>query len=136
LLYRIDPRAGTVTMTVNNPELHNAMPASGLAAGAGQLWLYGLGGNGQQLHKLDPADGRLLAMRRLSSRTDQTGVLAAGDRVVAVRSGRRLLLSDPGGTLRATVPVPEAQGGLAVGPDAVWVADPARGRLLRVDPGF
>jgi len=26
-------------MTVNNPELHNAMPASGLAAGAGQLWL-------------------------------------------------------------------------------------------------
>jgi hypothetical protein len=46
------------------------------------------------------------------------------------------LLSDPGGTLRATVPVPEAQGGLAVGPDAVWVADPARGRLLRVDPGF
>jgi hypothetical protein len=38
--------------------------------------------------------------------------------------------------LRATVPVPEVQGGLAVGPDAVWVADPARGRLLRVDPGF
>jgi photosystem II stability/assembly factor-like uncharacterized protein len=125
-----------VTMTVNNPDLHNAMPAVGLAAGAGQLWLYGLGGAGQQLHKLDPADGRLLATRQLSSRTDQTGVLAAGDRVVAVRSGRRLLLSDPGGTLRATVPVPEAQGGLAVGPDAVWVADPARGRLLRVDPGF
>jgi hypothetical protein len=62
--------------------------------------------------------------------------MAAGDRVVAVRSGRRLLLSDPGGTLRATVPVPEAQGDLAVGPAAVWVADPARGRLLRVDPGF
>jgi hypothetical protein len=136
LLYRIDPRAGTVTMTVNNPDLHNAMPAVGLAGGAGQLWLYGVGGAGEQLLKLDPADGRLLAMRQLSSRTDQTGVMAAGDRVVAVRSGRRLLLSDPGGTLRATVPVPEAQGGLAVGPDAVWVADPARGRLLRVDPGF
>lgn len=136
LLYRIDPRTGTVTMTVNNPDLHNAMPTDGLAAGAGQLWLYGLGGAGEQLHKLDPADGRLLAMRQLSSRTNQTGVLAAGDRVVAVRSGRRLLLSDPGGTLQATVPVPEARGGLAVGPDAVWVADPARGRLLRVDPGF
>jgi hypothetical protein len=136
LLYRIDPRTGTVTMTVNNPDLHNAMPADGLAAGAGQLWLYDLGGAGEQLHKLDPADGRLLGMRQLSSRTDHTGVLAAGDRVVAVRSGRRLLLSDPGGTLRATVPIPEAQGGLAVGPDAVWVADPARGRLLRVDPGF
>ena len=136
LLYRIDPRTGTVTMTVNNPDLHNAMPATGLAGGAGQLWLYDLGGTGEQLIKLDPADGRLLAMRQLSSRTGQTGVMAAGDRVVAVRSGRRLLLSDPGGTLRATVPVPEAQGGLAVGPAAVWVADPARGRLLRVDPGF
>jgi Repeat of unknown function (DUF6923) len=137
LLYRIDPRTGTVTMTVNNPDLHNAMPASGLAGGAGQLWLYGHGGTGRQvLHKLSPADGRLLATRQLSSRTDQTGVLAAGDRVVAVRSGRRLLLSDSGGTVRATVPVPEAQGGLAVGPAAVWVADPARGRLLRVDPGF
>jgi hypothetical protein len=136
LLYRIGPRTGTVTMTVSNPDLHNAMPASGLTAGAGQLWLYGLGGTGQQLHKLDPANGRLLATRRLSSRTDQTGVLAAGDGVVAVRSGRRLLLSDPGGSLRATVPVPEAQGGLAVGLGAVWVADPARGRLLRVDPGF
>jgi len=123
-------------MTVNNPDLHNAMPATGLAGGAGRLWLYDLGGTGEQLIKLDPADGRLLAIRQLSSRTGQTGVMAAGDRVVAVRSGRRLLLSDPGGTLRATVPVPEAQGGLAVGPYAVWVADPARGRLLRVDPGF
>jgi hypothetical protein len=65
MLYRIDPRTGTVTMTVNNPDLHNAMPAVGLAGGAGQLWLYGVGG-----------------------------------------------------------------------PDAVWVADPARGRLLRVDPWF
>lgn len=136
LLYRIDPRTGTVTMTVNNPDLHNAMPAVGLAAGAGQLWLYGISGTGEQLHRLDPADGRLLGERQLSSRTDQTGVLAAGDRVVAVWSGRRLLLSDPAGTLRATVPVPEARGGLAVGPAAVWVADPARGRLLRVDPGF
>jgi hypothetical protein len=26
--------------------------------------------------------------------------------------------------------------GLAVGAGAVWVADPTRGRLLRVDPGF
>lgn len=33
LLYRIDPRTGTVTMTVNNPDLHNAMPATGLAGG-------------------------------------------------------------------------------------------------------
>ena len=132
------PRTGTVTMTVNNPDLHNAMPAVGLAGGAGQLWLYGVGGAGEQLHKLDPADGRLLAMRQLSSRTDQTGVLAAGDQVVVVRSGRRLLLFDPAGTLRATVPVPEARDGLAVGPepDAIWVADPARGGLLRVDPGF
>src|SRR5918993_3857709 len=47
------PRTGTVTMTVNNPDLHNAMPAVGLAGGAGQLWLYGVGGAGEQLHKLD-----------------------------------------------------------------------------------
>jgi hypothetical protein len=136
-LYQIDPRSGTVTRTVDNPDLHNAMPANGLAGGAGQLWMYTYDGSGrQQLHTLDPADGRLLATRQLSARSGNLGVMAAGDRVVAVRSGRQLLLTDPGGTLRATVPVPEAQRGLAVGPVAVWVADPERGRLLRVDPGF
>jgi hypothetical protein len=136
-LYQIDPRTGTVTMTVDNPDLDNSMPASGLAGGAGQLWMYTYDGSGrEQLHRLDPADGRLLATRQLGARSRKLGDMAAGDRVVAVRTGQQLLLSDPGGTLRATVPVPEARGGLAVGPDAVWVADPDRGRLLRVDPGF
>jgi hypothetical protein len=137
-LYQIDPRSGTVTSTVDNPDLDNSMPASGLAGGAGQLWMYTYDGSGrEQLHRLDPADGRLLATRQLSARSSKLGDMAAGDRVVAVRTGRQLLLTDPaGGTVRATVPVPEGQHGLAVGPDAVWVADPARGRLLRVDPGF
>jgi streptogramin lyase len=135
-LQRIDPGTGGLTMTVSDPGLHNAMPATGLAGGAGGLWMYGVSGTGEQLFRLDLATGRPLAMRQLGSRTnlEVLGVLAAGDRTVAVRSGTSLQLADPAGTLGARFPVPGPRGGLAVGSGAVWVADPARGRLLRVDP--
>jgi streptogramin lyase len=134
-LQRIDPESGTVTMTVSDPDLHDAMPAIGLAGGAGGLWMYGMSGTGEQLFRLDPATGRPLAMRQLARTNPEVlGVLAAGDRTVAVRSGTSLRLADPAGTLQAPFPLPGPGGGLAVGSGAVWVADPARGRLLRVDP--
>ena len=40
-LRQVDPRDGTVTRTVSNPELHNLMPANRLAGSAGGLWLQG-----------------------------------------------------------------------------------------------
>jgi hypothetical protein len=136
-LYRIDPRQGTVTATVSDRDLHGSMPGTGLAGGSGGLWLLGGGGAGEQLFQLDGTTGQMRAMLQLTPRTGgRVGDLAAGDGVVAVRSGQRLVLADAAGVHRATVPIPEALGGLAVGLGAVWVADPDRGRLLRVDPGF
>jgi streptogramin lyase len=135
-LYRLDPRRATVTSTVSDPDLHGSMPGTGLAGGAGGLWLLGVEG-GEQLFRLDPATGRILAEQPFGQRSGgRIGTLAAGDRVVAARVGPRLVLADAAGAIRADMPVPEAIGGLAVGSGAVWVADPARGRLLRVDPGF
>jgi streptogramin lyase len=135
LLHRVDPKAGTVTATVSDPERSGVL-ATGLAGGAGGLWLLGSGA-GEELYRLDPATGRTRAMATIRSRTgDRPGVVAAGDGVVAVRIGATLYLVDPAAQVRAIVPVPRSPGGLAVGAGAVWVADPARGRLLRVDPGF
>ena len=87
-----------------------------LPGGAGRLWSYDLDGTGEQL----------ISLTRLTGGSWPCGSSAHGP--------TRLESWRPG--TGATMPVPEAQGGVAVGPDAVWVADPARGRLLRVDPGF
>jgi hypothetical protein len=134
-LYRIDPERGAVTGTFREPELQSTMPGTGLAGGPGGLWLLGVGDAGEQLSRIDPVTGRLLAVFRLGSWTDGQLRALAVDRLVAVRGGSSVLLTDPfaGGT-HAIVGLPEARGGLAVGWDAVWVADPARGRLLRIDP--
>jgi hypothetical protein len=136
-LRRIDPREGTVKATVSDRDLHAAMPADALAAGAGGLWLHGFGAAGEQLFRVDAISGQMEADVILGQRTGgATALLAAGDRVVAVRSGDNLFLVDPAAdSIRATVPVPAMRaGGLAVGAGAVWIGDPARGRLLRVDP--
>jgi streptogramin lyase len=136
LLHRIDPKDGTVTATVSDPD-RNGVLATGLAGGADGLWLLGAGA-GDELYRLDPVTGMTRAMVQISSRAGgQVGMVAAGDQVVAVRGGKRLYLVDPAiGQIRAIVPVPEGRGGLAVGSGAVWVADPTGGRLLRVHPGF
>ena len=64
-------------------------------------------------------------------------LVAAGDLVVAVQSERRLFLVDPAtNSVRVGMDLPKGRGGLAVGAGAVWVTDPARGRLLRIEPGF
>ena len=137
LLYRIEPRDGTVTATVVDPD-RNRVLATGLAGGAGGLWLLGDGGAGEELFRLDPATGRTLATLPIRSRPGgQVGVVAAGDRVVVIRAGPSLYLIDPAADeVRSIVPIPEARGGVAAGSGAVWVADPPRGRLLRIEPGF
>jgi hypothetical protein len=138
-LHRVDPRDGTVAATVGGPDLRGALPAAALAGGAGGLWLHGFGPAGEQLLRLDPVSGRVEAASTLSrgpgGRTVQVD-LGAGDRLVAVRSGSRLLLADPDHALvRATMPAPGTLGaGMAVDGGLVWLSDPARGRLLRIGP--
>jgi Sigma-70 region 2 len=62
--------------------------------------------------------------------------LGVGDRLVAVRSGSRVLLADPDqGVVRAIMPAPGSRGaGMAVDGGLIWLSDPARGRLLVAGP--
>ena len=137
-LRQVDPRDGTVTRTVSNPELHNLMPANRLAGSAGGLWLQGSSTDGELLVRLDPSSGEPRATIALAPRSKVTvPLVAAGDLVVAVQTERRLFLVDPAtNSVRVGMNLPKGRGGLAVGAGAVWVTDPARGRLLRIEPGF
>jgi hypothetical protein len=134
-LHRVDPVDGTVEATVGDLNLRVAA----LAGGAGGLWLHGFGPGGERLLRLDPVSGRVEAASTLSQETGGRPVqvgLGVGDRVVAVRSGSRLLLADPDQALvRATMPAPGTRGaGMAVDGGLIWLSDPAKGRLLRIGP--
>jgi hypothetical protein len=138
-LHRVDPRDGTVAATVSGPGLRAAMPADALAGGAGGLWLHGFGPAGERLLRLDPVSGRVEAASTLGPGTGSRAVqvdLGVGDRLVAIRSGSRLLLADPDqGVVRAIMPAPGSRGaGMAVDGGLIWLSDPARGRLLVLGP--
>ncbi|HYN18078.1 MAG TPA: YncE family protein, partial [Actinomycetes bacterium] len=87
---------------------------------------------------LDPSSGEPRATITFGPRSEvSVPWVAAGDRVVAVQGERRLFLVDPAtNSVRVTVALATKRGGLAAGAGAVWVTDPTKGRLLRVDPGF
>ena len=138
-LHRVDPRDGTVEATVGDRDLRAAMPPAALAGGAGGLWVHGFGPDGERLLRLDPASGRVQAVTALSERTDGRLVqvdLGADDRVVAIRSGSRLLLADPDqGAVSAAMPAPGTRSaGMAVRSGVIWLSDPAKGRLVRIGP--
>jgi hypothetical protein len=138
-LHQVDPRDGTVEVTVSDRDLRAAMPPAALAGGAGGLWVHGFGPDGERLLRLDPASGRVQAVNALSERTDGRLVqvdLGADDRVVAIRSGSRLALADPGqGAVSAVMPAPGTRGaGMAVRGGVIWLFDPAKGRLVRIGP--
>ena len=136
-LYRIDPESGRVNLTISSTDLHGMMPANAPVGGAGGLWLEGSTSDGERLVRLDPVSGQLVAFHTLAARSRTTvPAVAAGDRVIAVHHDGRLLLADTTGSVRVSLNAPIKRGGLAVGAGAVWVTDPTRGRLLRVDPGF
>lgn len=109
------------------------IPIDGLAAGGGELWVFGYG----QAVRVDPGTGRVVASVELRSGRPadlQSGLVAADNTVVAARGRTSLYLLDPAAN-RAQAPVPlPGTGALGVGAGAVWVTDNARGRLLRVDP--
>jgi streptogramin lyase len=106
------------------------MIPSGLAAGAGALWVVGSG----FLARFDPGTHRVVATFRVGHGVGSDADLVAGDaRTVVVRRGRGLYLIDPAANrVRAQVRLPSA-GAVAVGASAIWVTDQANGRLLRVE---
>jgi hypothetical protein len=138
-LQRLDPVDGRVTLQVSDVALQEALPAGGLAAGAGALWLVG-GGDAvsDRLLRIDPVRGWVvgsLGLRRPGREGLRAAVVAADERVVVVRRGVGLfVVAGDGSRVRAYVELPGGDGGVAVGGGAVWAADPDRGRVLRVEP--
>jgi hypothetical protein len=136
-LLRLDPRDGNPTRTVSDPRLRAALPASGLAGGAGALWVVGGAATGQRLLRLDPDSGRVQASIALGGVPAGTPppVVATVEQTVAVRRGPVLVLVDAGADrIRARVTLP-GDGAMAAGGGAVWAVDRDHERLLRVDPG-
>jgi hypothetical protein len=133
---RLHPGDGRVSFQVTDPTLQRALPADGLAAGAGALWLVGGGG---QLVRVDPVSGSVvgsLELRRPGRAGQRAAVVAADERIVVVRRGGGLfVVAGDGSRVRGYLELPGADGGVAVGGGAVWAADPDRGRVLRIEPG-
>jgi len=139
-LQRLRPRDGRVTLQVSDPALQRAIPADGLAAGAGALWVAGGGGEASdRLVRVDPVSGWVVAsleLRRPGLEGQRPAVVAADERTVVVRRGTGLfLVAGDGSRVRGYLELPGRDGGVAVGAGAVWATDPDRGRLLRIDPG-
>ena len=127
VVFKLRPGDGTVLQSDAPKELTPMIP-SGLAAGAGSLWVAGSG----RLARLDAVTGRVAAVFRAGP---GVATVAGDRRNVVGAGGKALYLIDPAANrVRAAVPLPQL-GAVAVGGGAVWVTDEPRGRLLRVDPG-
>jgi hypothetical protein len=126
-VFKLRPEDGKVLQR-NAPIGLTPMIPSGLAAGAGLLWVAGSG----YLARLDPGTGWVTANLKAGAGVDTV----AGDPRTVVAGGRDVLYQVDPGTNRvgARVPLPHL-GAVAVGAGAVWVTDEPHGRLLRVDLG-
>ena len=137
-LQRLDPSDGRVTLQVSDPALRQVNSAESLAAGAGALWMAGVGDEmSDRLLRLDPVSGRVVAsleLRRAVWEARRRSVVAADERTVVVRRGPGLfLVAGDGSRVRGYVELPGSDGGVAVGGGAVWATDPDRQRVLRIE---
>ena len=127
-----------MTLQVSDPALQQINSAESLAGGAGALWMAGVGDEmSDRLLRLDPVSGQVVAsleLHRAVWEARRRSVVAADERTVAVRRGPGLfLVAGDGSRVRAYLELPGREGGVAVGAGAVWVTDPDRGRVLRVE---
>ena len=106
------------------------MIPSGLAGGAGALWVVGTG----FLARFDPDTRRVVAAFRVGHGVGtDADVVASDERIVVARGNKVLYLIDPAANrVRAEVPLPSV-GAVAAGAGAIWVTDQVNGRLLRVE---
>ena len=117
-------------------------PARGIASGYGALWVTTTAG----VARIDPRTGTATSAIDLARIPEPTGVATGEDAVwisaaspccARERRGAGILWRvDPARnevTASATI-APELVGDVAVGEGAVWVADPRRRVVLRVDP--
>ena len=146
-LLRVDPTSNRVVAS-----LAMADPLAAPAVTAGGVWTVCCWSGVATRHpagwlvRVDPASTREAARVRLPGLPTAVGAGPGG--IWVTGAGGPIWRVDPaGGRVVATVAVPGGLGGLPgrtgragevgdvlVGPHAVWVSNPARGQVLRVDP--
>jgi streptogramin lyase len=128
-IYRLDPATGAIRFkraVDGSPFV--VTPAGGLVYASGE-------GGGGWLEAIDPADGHSVGKRQVPD-VELVDVVALGfDSLwVTGRTSTKLYRLDPRSLdIRATIEIGDEPSGVAVGRDAVWVAQ-LGGRLTRVDP--
>jgi YVTN family beta-propeller protein len=132
-LSRFDPvsgaERGTTPLPIPSTLTFNIPPGNLLATGSGAVWAVGRPG---WVYRLDLQSARLLTRRSL-----QAWGLAAGDGQIWIHdSSKRVVRLDPrtGRPLKRISLRAEWLRSIAVGEGAVWLADGAAGKVLRVDP--
>jgi DNA-binding beta-propeller fold protein YncE len=145
-LLRVDPRSNRVVAT-----LALANPAGPVVTASG-VWLVCCWSGITTRHpagsllRVDPASNRVVARIRLPGLPTAVGADPGGVWVTGA-GGPIWRVHPASGRLVATIAVPGGLGGLPgrtgpagevgdvlVGPDMVWVSNPASGQVLRVDP--
>jgi len=122
-LKKIDPRSGTVLLTVKAPG------ANYVSEGAGAVWIPTEGG----VARVNPRTG---AMKNISTESEITELFATDDAVWAtVKSDGLVFRIDPRkNAVVATIPTGPGAHGIAVDDHGVWVSNYIANTVSRIDP--
>ena len=122
-LEKIDPHSGIVLLTAKAPG------ANYVGEGAGAVWIPTEGG----LARMDPRTG---AMKKISTESEITDLLATDDAVWATSKSAGLVLRiDPRqNAVVATIPTGAGAHGIAVDDSGVWVTNYTANTVSRIDP--
>jgi branched-chain amino acid transport system substrate-binding protein len=122
---RVDPRSQSVTATIRGFE------ATSVAAGEGGVWL--LGENGE-VALVDERRNRIARRGRIE--TAAAGAIASGAGSAWVTSGEGAVWRVQDGPKLVTrrIEVGAGAGDAAFGAGALWVTNPVRGTVSRIDP--
>ncbi len=136
-IYRLDPDSGDTVATVRVPQ----GPCEATDVGFGALWTATCERPG--LARIDPATDRVTGHARLSIPTEQDGEASVGAGAGAIW----LVVGGPGcGSCRvagvhprslkvvARIPVRDGSAAVRFGEGAVWVTNPARNLVQKIDP--
>jgi len=108
-------------------------PCNGLAIGFGSLWSADCAGS--RMVRVDPATGQAQASIPSSFASEGEGLTAVGEGFVwFIGDPGELVIVDPATNAASSMPVPTGSTSVTVGFGSVWVADPAGGQIVRIDP--
>lgn len=129
-LVRIDPATNEISATIELPD----RLCQGIVASDDAIWACAADG----LVRIDPATNTIAATVPIKGAQAFYRPAFGGGMVWALGStskvGDTVIRLDPATQETTSFPVPGSVGGLAYGFDALWLAMPAEGTLVRLDP--